>query len=136
MNRSNRRRQAVARRMQEMIQTAVQEVMKTKMDGGNTPPSNMTRKEEPQGSNPGQEVSGIKIEHGVPIPQRSNTGYWKGIYDRMELGDSFIATPSDVHSFVYVADKYGGKTRTRTFKEGKVQKARVWVVAKTALPAS
>jgi hypothetical protein len=136
MSRANHRRQITEKRMMEMIHTTVQEVMKVKTGGGEIAHQNMAGTGTPVRSIPGQEVAGIEIEHGVPIPQRSNSKHWQDIYDRMVAGDSFVATESDAHSFVYFVSKSEGKTRTSAFTEGVLRKVRVWLVEKKARPVT
>jgi hypothetical protein len=125
-------RQAIVKDMvREVLQTVLD--MKNQGPGAATPGG--TEGKVLDGPTSDHQVSAIKLEHGIPVPQRSSTGRWKDVYDKMVPGDSFVTTQSEGRSFVYVADKHGGRTATRTIVEGKTRRMRVWLVAKKELAA-
>lgn len=134
MSRSAKRREM---RLRATLYAMVQEALRSKTDAGfDATPAIQTPLGERNGPPSDHTPSGITIEHGIPIPQKSSVGRWKGIYDELAPGASFVTTPSDARAFVYAAGTFGGRTATRTVKDGKCSMVRVWLVEKNVKPVA
>lgn len=132
MNKCDKCREIRRIPFKETIYAMVQEaLMRATKAASGEPPPNVA----PHGGTEGglfldQTISGITIEHGVPIPLKSNVSRWRDVYDKMVPGGSFVAKPSDARSFAYAVSKFGGRTATRTIITGNAPAVRVWLVQK------
>lgn len=72
----------------------------------------------------------IKIETGVPIPDTNVRGIWKCVFEKMNVGDSFLVTaeqcPKPHYSLRPCASHLGFKIKVQTQTDGS---ARVWRTA-------
>ena len=67
----------------------------------------------------------IKIEKGIPIPERGGNGGLTATLRKMEVGDSFVVKrPCSVH---FCARQIGIKVKIRSIDDHTM---RVWVVSK------
>jgi uncharacterized membrane-anchored protein len=78
----------------------------------------------------GQNEGGIVIEKGVPVPPCRDKGRWQNLLSEMAVGDSFLATEKESHSFQKAARKNGDKVTVRMTKEDNIRPIRVWLAEK------
>ena len=82
------------------------------------------------GTGDGQTGDVIKIEKGIPIPERTGRGRWVDILNKMEPGDSFLATEKEATAFQKAARKAGYRAVIEVKDKGAVKPVRVWLAEK------
>lgn len=75
-----------------------------------------------------EDVQGIKIEKGIPVPlrRRGREPLYEEVLKKLEIGDSFVVKDKNIAKYVRLvstAKKTGVRITTRTIEGGKV---RIW----------
>lgn len=68
----------------------------------------------------------IKIEHGIPIPEKWGASRWKRLIAQMQVGDSFVVQTEVERRAIYHRNKSGVTMTSRKLDKG--QGWRVWRV--------